>query len=110
MGIGIVRIEPDRLVERGDGLVQQTLRIEREAEVVVGRVKVRSEPVPLTARSDRLIQQTLVLKRSSDVRIGCGQVRFAQDLPVASNNGLDHQTLVWCPVAATSAGRSILRL
>ena len=60
VGFGEVGLEPDRLAECGDGLVELALGNSGEAEVVVGGGVVGLEPDRLAEFGDRLVVLPLV--------------------------------------------------
>ena len=62
VGQGEVGLEPDRLAERGDGLVELPLVLQGDAEVIVGLGEVGLEPDRLAAFGDGLVDLPLVAR------------------------------------------------
>ena len=64
MGLGVVRLDADRLAICGDRLVELALVLERYAEIGVGLGIVRLDADRLAICGDRLVELALVLERS----------------------------------------------
>ena len=72
MGLGVVRLEPDRRAVFGDRLIQLSLVCQGDAEIVVGRGEVILEPDGRAVLGDRLIELALLVQCLSEVEVGGG--------------------------------------
>ena len=64
--IGVVRLEPHRLLQLHEGLVKQPLSPQQDGEIIAGRREVRAESHALPQVRDRLVNVPLADPRDGD--------------------------------------------
>ena len=88
MGQGELRVEFDGLLVPGDGLVDLSLLLQRNAQVVAGQGELQLEFDGLFEAGDGLVQLTFLPQCKPQVVVGQGELRVEFDGLLVAGNGL----------------------
>ena len=118
-GVGFAPVEPtpsligfegDGLVEIHEALVDQTLVLQRDAEVDVSLVEVRLHTDGLPVLGEPLVFPARIAKHVAEVEVGGGVFRIEFDGLAVAGQGLFGSARLVKHVAKGVAGRVVVRL